>query len=190
MSRKFLPLVLVYVSCLAAFVGLAQNPDRPPERVVEAKLIDGSSVKGIVIARTATEISLRTELGTLRIPAGKLTAESKKSLLAAPVSPVDHEATIAKLEARIAALEAENQDLRKRLVAATQAPPRNSLSPSSGLTPSTASSVRKFTPSDEVGGMSYSISSTGKRHNSRCRYYTPGTQCGPNQGVACKICGG
>lgn len=36
----------------------------------------------------------------------------------------------------------------------------------------------------------YSISSTGKRHNSGCRYYNPSKPCGPSDGVACKICGG
>ncbi len=35
-------------------------------------------------------------------------------------------------------------------------------------------------------------SSSGKRHNSSCRYYenSKGHHCGPNDGVACKICGG
>ena len=33
--------------------------------------------------------------------------------------------------------------------------------------------------------LSYTISSTGKRHNSRCRYYGSGRPCGPTDGVAC-----
>ena len=34
--------------------------------------------------------------------------------------------------------------------------------------------------------------SSKKRHNSSCRYYrkTNGRPCGPNEGVACKLCGG
>jgi hypothetical protein len=190
MVHKFLLLVVVLASCSFGVLGVAQSLDPPDKGTVEAKLVDGSTVKGVVTARSASEVSIRTEFGTLRIPAAKLTAESKKRLLAAPVSSADQEAAIAKLEARIAALEAENQDLRKRLVAASQAAPRTSVTPSSGLTPSTPSSVRRITPTTEGGGLSYTISSTGKRHNSRCRYYGGGSPCGPNQGVACKICGG
>ena len=36
----------------------------------------------------------------------------------------------------------------------------------------------------------YSRSSTGKRHNSGCRYYDASKPCGPGDGVPCKICGG
>jgi endonuclease YncB( thermonuclease family) len=34
--------------------------------------------------------------------------------------------------------------------------------------------------------------SSGKRHNSSCRYFhnSKGQPCGPNDGIACKICGG
>ena len=34
--------------------------------------------------------------------------------------------------------------------------------------------------------------SNGKRHNSRCRHFetTEGRRCGPNEGKACKLCGG
>jgi len=33
---------------------------------------------------------------------------------------------------------------------------------------------------------------SGQRHNSRCRYYkvTEGRPCGPDEGKACKLCGG
>jgi phosphatidylserine/phosphatidylglycerophosphate/cardiolipin synthase-like enzyme len=36
------------------------------------------------------------------------------------------------------------------------------------------------------------LSQSGKRHNPSCRYYKncKGQECGPNNGVACKICGG
>lgn len=38
----------------------------------------------------------------------------------------------------------------------------------------------------------YWLSSTGKRHNSSCRYYksSKGRPCGAKDGVACKTCGG
>jgi hypothetical protein len=34
--------------------------------------------------------------------------------------------------------------------------------------------------------------SSGKRHNSHCRYFktTEGRLCGPDEGKACKLCGG
>jgi hypothetical protein len=34
--------------------------------------------------------------------------------------------------------------------------------------------------------------SSSKRHNSKCRYYktSKGRPCGPNDGTACKVCGG
>lgn len=33
---------------------------------------------------------------------------------------------------------------------------------------------------------------TKKRHNSGCRYFkkSNGRMCGPNEGIACKVCGG
>jgi hypothetical protein len=36
------------------------------------------------------------------------------------------------------------------------------------------------------------LSSSGKRHNSGCRYYktSKGRACGANDGVPCKVCGG
>ena len=38
--------------------------------------------------------------------------------------------------------------------------------------------------------LSYTVSSTGKRHNSDCRYYGKGRRSGPTEGIACKVCGG
>lgn len=66
----------------------------------------------------------------------------------------------------------------------------NSLLPTSGaqrLSPSVSSER----PTAETATTSrWTISSTGKRHNSGCRYYGKGSACGPAAGVACKICGG
>lgn len=48
-------------------------------------------------------------------------------------------------------------------------------------------------PTAEKKELSHWMSaSSGKRHNSKCRYYqnSKGRLCGPNDGVACKICGG
>ena len=45
---------------------------------------------------------------------------------------------------------------------------------------------------DREEGGAYCLSSSGKRHNSSCRYYgsTKCRSCGPKDGVACKVCGG
>jgi hypothetical protein len=60
------------------------------------------------------------------------------------------------------------------------------LSLKSGPAPSAPSTLARTTHSDAGSGLTYTLSSTGKRHNSRCRHHKTGTQCGPNQGVACK----
>lgn len=72
-------------------------------------------------------------------------------------------------------LKKENQELRKLL--ATGGSP--SVSPSAPAVKTKAEATSKWT-----------ISSTGKRHNSSCRYYGTGRSGGPTDGVACKICGG
>lgn len=190
MTPKIPPFVVVCIFCLAAVLGLAQSSHRTAEDVVEAELLDGSSVKGVVVARSANEITLHTEIGTLGIQTNKLTAESKQRLFTESISSFDHCATIVRLEARIAALEAENQDLCKRLVGALITPSSSSLSPKSGPARSTPSTVGRTTRSDAGNRLTYALSSTGKRHNSRCRHHKTGTLCGPNQGVACKTCGG
>jgi hypothetical protein len=61
--------------------------------------------------------------------------------------------------------------------------------------PRTASSPARpanagYTVLERQGESGYSISSTGKRHNSGCRFYNPAKPCGSGDGVACKICGG
>jgi hypothetical protein len=54
------------------------------------------------------------------------------------------------------------------------------------------SRAKKDAVEAESDGKSRCISSTGKRHNSSCRYYGTGKckPCGPKDGVACKVCGG
>lgn len=45
---------------------------------------------------------------------------------------------------------------------------------------------------EAVGLTHWLTTSSGKRHNNRCRYYktSAGRPCGPNEGTPCKICGG
>jgi hypothetical protein len=50
--------------------------------------------------------------------------------------------------------------------------------------------AERGTPDHKHERLKYTISSTGKRHNSTCRYYGKGRPAGPNEGIPCKICGG
>lgn len=60
--------------------------------------------------------------------------------------------------------------------------------PAAGLPPAKTAPSRE----DDSESGKYCLSSTGKRHNSSCRYYGSSKcrPCGPKDGVACKICGG
>ena len=60
--------------------------------------------------------------------------------------------------------------------------------PAASLPPARTAPSRE--EDSESGG--YWLSSTGKRHNSSCRYYksSKGRACGAKDGVACKVCGG
>jgi len=46
-------------------------------------------------------------------------------------------------------------------------------------------------PESDSGGY-WLTTSSGRRHNASCRYYnsSKGRPCGPNEGTACKVCGG
>lgn len=49
----------------------------------------------------------------------------------------------------------------------------------------------KSPPQPAATAVRYSQSSKkGKRHNSTCRFFDPAKPCGPNDGEACKFCGG
>jgi hypothetical protein len=144
------------------------------------KLNDGSVIKGEIspASPTATEVVVTTEFGVIRVPVDKISPESRKAAgVGQPLSAAQYEARISQLEAKVRDLEAENANLRRATTAAPTARPQQFLTqPTQGA--------------DSSSGLSYSRSSTGKRHNSRCRYYTPGSPCGPSDGVPCKICGG
>src|SRR5664280_931320 len=90
---------------------------------------------------------------------------------------------VEKLKAENEALRRENQTLHRALAAKTQ-----QLSNSVTTFPKVSATLA---PTQQQGGYWLTISS-GVRHNSSCRYYmnSKGRQCGPNEGRACKICGG
>jgi hypothetical protein len=141
----------------------------------ELNLTDGSKLRGRVISTSATEITLLSDFGLVRVPISKLTPESQAGLSVATKPDVESLLRrIGELEARVAQLQQENDSLRRS--PATQQPQ--------------GASVRSNTPQNSVEGTKYTVSSTGKRHNSRCRYFGSGRPAGPNDGVPCKICGG
>ena len=165
---------------VAVFVALSVAAADPDPAPVEVRLVDGTVLKGQVTATSATDITLRTDYGVLRLPADRLAPESRRALLKPP-DPAACAGRVRDLEAQVTELEAENQQLRKRLAAAAAAPPPQS--PQTLLSAPTSNQRA-------ADGLSYTISSTGKRHNSNCRYYSVGRPCGPQDGVACKVCGG
>jgi hypothetical protein len=57
--------------------------------------------------------------------------------------------------------------------------------------PEDASEIEGSDSTREDDELRYTISSTGKRHNSNCRYYGKGRSVSDRKrGIACKICGG
>lgn len=96
---------------------------------------------------------------------------------------------ILELEKTIAVLRSDNAALRAQLAALTT---KQSLSaaPRPRATEGASPSVATASQSDPADA--HWMSGTGKRHNKNCRYFGTGRghACGPNDGVACKICGG
>lgn len=161
--------------------------------VLTLKLVDGSVVQGEIVAQGEKEITVRTEFGVVRLPRAKLTAESKVLLgktggdEATKIAALRQR--IAELEDELAAMKAENDELRKRLASTSAA----STSPAGTLgIRGSSGGDSKARPKPEISGSHWMTSSSGKRHNSGCRYFrtSKGRPCGPSDGVACKICGG
>lgn len=152
------------------------------DTATEIGLMDGSRIKGRVVSATASEVTVMSDLGVFRIPLEKLTPESRQAITQATKPDVDTLLRrIAELEAKVSQLQQENETLRRGAVSSSVPMIR----------PSGASS---FTPGGNstkpTAGGSFTMSSTGKRHNSGCRYFGTGRTCGPTDGIACKICGG
>ena len=119
-------------------------------------------------------------------------------LFAYPLRAADSTNSIAELQLQVQklkteneALKQENQVLRKLVFerqgavqSPTQTPPPNP----SGVVVSPPQQPAK----SAVEKSYWMTSSSGKRHNNRCRYYgtSKGRQCGPTEGTACKVCGG
>lgn len=173
-AMKSLSRIIFVLLCL----GTSLASDAP----IEIGLMDGSKIKGRVVSTTASEATVMSDLGVFRIPLEKLTLESRQAITSGSKPDVDALLKrIAELEGKVSQLQQENETMRRQAVAS----PTQAYRPSDGssLTPSNSSSKA-------TAGGSYSLSSTGKRHNSSCRYFGSGRSCGATDGTACKICGG
>lgn len=167
---------------LLMFAGLVAFAADAP---IDISLLDGSKLKGRVMSATATEITVMSDLGVFRIPLEKLTPESRQAVTQASKPDVDALLRkVAELEAKVSQLQQDNESLRRQMAVAPaplyRTPGASSLTPSSPP-PSSPPAVARG---------SFTISSTGKRHNSGCRYFGTGRSCGSTEGIACKICGG
>ena len=155
------------------------------EPEVSITKIDGSTVEGKVISKSAKEVLLETRTGPVRISTSQLDPSSKKRLDITPEKEISS-AQYSLLEAKVAALELENQSLRKQL---------QELKASGGKSigadgPPPASTTGVDQTKSAAKGTGFSLSASGKRHNSRCRFYDAAKACNQNEGTACKICGG
>ena len=94
---------------------------------------------------------------------------------------------VLELEGLIERLRIENTALRKKILQQGA----DKVQPLTGARTAAPSGASSETASGEAATVQYRISSSGKRHNSRCRYYdSKGRQGSASEGVACKICGG
>jgi hypothetical protein len=151
--------------------------------IADLALQDGSRIRGRVMTTSASEVTVMTDFGVLRIELEKLTPETRQKLSAGDTpDPTALLQRIAELEAKVIKLQQENEQLRRTALNSTP----------SGYSPPTPASRFSGTPANDSASSTsrYSVSSTGKRHNSGCRYFGSGRSSGPNEGVPCKICGG
>lgn len=173
---------LVVLLAMIGWVAMIPSAEAQTSAKSTVKLVGGEVMTGTVGAVKDGSLSLITEYGPVRIPIEKISPESKAALKISgdATNSAALAARVRQLEDLVAKLREENATLRRAAMATPAIQPAVSrVSPTPAAAPSSGSS------------MSYRISSTGKRHNSRCRYYSSnGRACTANEGVACKVCGG
>jgi outer membrane murein-binding lipoprotein Lpp len=181
------------VFLLATTIGSRSAP-------MNLELTGGSVIKGDLLSWNGQQAVVKAEYGSLTFKREQLSQATLQRLDLLSGDPQKLVARIAELEATVESLRKDNgalrqqlqalkeqlQPLKQRLEAATRSQPA-----APAITGGGASSANSFTSTTSTQtGLSYTISSTGKRHNSRCRYFGSGRPCGPNEGIPCKICGG
>ena len=90
-------------------------------------------------------------------------------------------------------LRRENQQLRRMLAELVEpASSKPSIVPTGAAMTNQTNTVKSPAPEPVDNARAYWLSNSGKRHNRTCRYYkkVDGQPCGPNEGTACKLCGG
>jgi hypothetical protein len=163
------------------FVASGYGQDASATRAT-IKLLSGEMMTGTVGSVRDGSLSLTTEYGPVRIPVEKLSPETKTKLgIGKEVDAESLRIRIRELEDLVTRLREENATLRRGASPAVKPEV-------SGGTAGVRSTPSAATTPDGGG---YKISSTGKRHNSRCRYFNSAGRAGSaNEGVACKVCGG
>ena len=179
---KHLPLLLL--AALAALCPLvAQQLPEAKREPVKLSLVGGDSITGTVSGVKDGNVSVITEYGVIRVPVAKLTDEARKKVgISTDANVAQLEKRIAELEGLVERLRAENAQLRRQ-----PAPAPAQVQPLTG-----GGGTTKITPSQPAQAGGYWISSTGKRHNARCRFFgtSKGRSGSATEGVACKVCGG
>jgi hypothetical protein len=151
---------------------------------ITLELSAGSVIKGDLVSWNGQQAVVKAEFGSMTFKRDQLNLATIQRLELLSGHPQKLLARISELQATVESLRKDNAALRQQLQIAAAAPAAEM---SREVTPR----ANSFTSSVSAPtGLSYTISSTGKRHNSRCRYYGSGRACGPTDGVPCKICRG
>lgn len=172
-------LFAIVIPIIAVLPIAAQEKATTAPEKITVKLISGETLDGKVAGIKNDAVNLVTDYGVVSIPVSKINAESRRRL------NIEEESDATKLKIRINELEElveslreENAELRKKGRAAT--------SNTSRTNEVNVESLHKV-----KSNVTYKLSKTGKRHNSRCRYYnSAGEPCEANDGEPCKVCGG
>jgi hypothetical protein len=151
---------------------------------ITLELSAGSVIEGDPVSWNGQQAVVKAEFGSMTFKRDQLNLATIQRLELLSGDPQKLLTRISELEATVESLRKDNAALRQQLQTAAAAP---AVRISREVTPR----ANSFTSSASVPtGLSYTISSTGKRHSSRCRYYGSGRPCGPTDGVPCKTCGG
>ena len=181
MKRLFLILLL-------SLSAISFLPNHLFAQDVSVELQDGSVLKGKLISKSPDSLTIRTVLGEQTISTKQISQRSQAELkLPSPDDPAYLKQRIAELERRVEALQSENQELRRQVVSTPKA---SSTTPAPSAPQVSGSQTPAPAQQQQTGY--WLTTSSGVRHNSKCRYYmtTKGRPCGPTEGRACKICGG
>jgi cell shape-determining protein MreC len=179
-------------SYLKAFVGLMifllASLATALSTPITLELSAGSVIKGDLVSWNGQQVVVKAEFGSLTFRRDQLNQATIQRLQLLSEDPQKLLARISELEATVESLRKDNAALRQQLQGTTTT---QSVSPAPAISREVTPRANSFTSGASAPtGLSYAISSTGKRHNSRCRYYGSGRPCGPTDGIACKVCGG